>query len=366
MILEKRDGLIAQTEIIQELDRIVPEFKNSAQEYKQNVLGSLLALVSCARVKPEDRLLPFLNVRLQLWARELRRIVADVCPEPNLRFSDDLNDAQLKMHLPVVHCRECGAMGWAGTKREQDTSLNPDLQHFYLSFFHYSPTITYIFPKDIRAQRLGQQEFGKKVCGHCLHIAQGENISACPVCGKEDRMVPVIVANTRIKKNETARGTHNCPFCDTYDSLTIVGSRAASLTSVAISQVFASAFNDDKKLLTFSDSVQDASHRASFFTGRTYRFNFRSSLQKFIDQETDQLTLDEIPEKFSKYWLQERGEHDFISTFLAPDMSWFEDYEALVTNGKVPEGSNLLDEVCRRIDWEITSEYGSIVGLEGR
>ncbi|GLI35199.1 DEAD/DEAH box helicase [Desulforhabdus amnigena] len=358
MILEKRNGIVPLPEIIQELDRVIPEFQGGTQEYKQDVLGSLLALISCARVKPAERLLPFLNVRLQLWARELRRIVAEVGPEPRLRFSDDLNDEQSRTHLPVVHCRECGAMGWAGTKREQDTSMNPDLQHFYLSFFHYSPTLTYLFPKDRRVVQLGQQEFGKWICGHCLHLTQGDHIAACPVCGKKDRIVPVLIVNTRIKKNETVRGTHNCPFCDSFDSLTIIGSRAASLTSVAISQIYSSTFNDDKKLLTFSDSVQDASHRAAFFAARTYRFNFRSALQKFIDQEPGELSLDQIPAGFAEYWLKERGKNNFISTFLAPDMAWFEDYELLVKNGKIPDGSTLLDEVLRRIDWEITSEYG--------
>ena len=34
--------------------------------------------------------------------------------------------------------------------------------------------------------------------------------------------------------------------------------------------------NDQRKLIAFTDSVQDASHRAAFFSGRTYRFNLRS------------------------------------------------------------------------------------------
>ena len=262
------------------------------------------------------------------------------------------------MHLPVVHCRECGAMGWAGTKKGAG-HLNQSRPSTFLPLvFHLQPNHHLHLSKRHPDTQEGAAGIANKICGYCLHILHGEDVSTCPVCGKPNKLIPVLVANTRIKRTETAHGTHNCPFCDTYDSLTIVGSRAASLTSVAISQVFASIFNDDKKLLTFSDSVQDASHRASFFTGRTYRFNFRSSLQKYIDQTTGQLSLDEIPEKFTEYWLKEKGEPDFISTFLAPDMSWFEDYEYLTSNGKIPDGSNLLDEVCRRVDWEITSEYG--------
>ena len=61
-----------------------------------------------------------------------------------------------------------------------------------------------------------------------------------------------------------------------------MGSRAASLTSVMITQLFSSTFNTDKKLLAFSDNVQDASHRAGFFGARTFTFNFRGALEKAV------------------------------------------------------------------------------------
>ena len=34
---------------------------------------------------------------------------------PRMAFSDDLKRDALKSHLPVMHCRECGAMGCGGT-----------------------------------------------------------------------------------------------------------------------------------------------------------------------------------------------------------------------------------------------------------
>jgi len=39
-------------------------------------------------------------------------------------------------------------------------------------------------------------------------------------------------------------------------------------------------------------------------------------------------------------------------------MAWFNDYETLVETGKLPSGSTLIDDLKRRIDWEIISEYG--------
>ena len=50
----------------------------------------------------------------------------------------------------------------------------------------------------------------------------------------------------------------------------LLGARNATLGSQVVEQSWASGFNDDKKLIAFSDSVQDAAHRAGFFGARTY------------------------------------------------------------------------------------------------
>ena len=50
-----------------------------------------------------------------------------------------------------------------------------------------------------------------------------------------------------------------------------------------VEQSWASGFNDDKKLIAFSDSVQDAAHRAGFFGARTYANTVRTALAKAID-----------------------------------------------------------------------------------
>jgi hypothetical protein len=49
----------------------------------------------------------------------------------------------------------------------------------------------------------------------------------------------------------------------------------------------ASAFNGDKRVLAFSDSVQDAAHRAGFIAARAYRTSFRTALTRTV-QEHDQ------------------------------------------------------------------------------
>ena len=359
LVLALNGRIVPLDDLIVLFNRFTPEFTDAPDEYKRRGMDRMIALISAARVVKEEVQVPFLNVRLQLWLRELRRIVGNVENPPVLRFSDDLKEGEQLRHLPVLHCRECGAMGWGGTKREQDQQINPDLQHFYASFFRYSPTVVALFPDEGKSEGVEQQEFGWILCGDCFHLAMGKHVQGvCPACGSKDHLVTVFMPNLRRRKEKAVVGSHDCPYCQGYNSLTILGSRAASLTSVAISQLYASTFNKDKKLLTFSDSVQDAAHRAGFFTARTYRFNLRGAIQKFLNEQAGDWPLMEIPAAFTRYWRDKLGEENFITTFLPPDMSWFYDYEELVESGKLPTESVLPEDLAKRIHWEIVSEYG--------
>jgi len=92
--------------------------------------------------KPE----PLVQVRYQLWLRELRRMVSLVGREPALAFAGDLKPEQLQHSLPVIHCRECGLTGWGATVKDADNKLNSDLKEFYVQFFENSPHVAFVFP----------------------------------------------------------------------------------------------------------------------------------------------------------------------------------------------------------------------------
>ena len=358
LLLTMKNLAIPLNDLVSCFDRIVPEFTDDHADYRQLVMASMIALISAARIKGEGgKLWPFLNVRYQLWLRELRRLVCSVGTRPQLKFSDDLKAEELPTHMPVVHCRECGAMGWGGLLRTQDIRVNPDLQGFYQGFFNFSPTVVFLFPNADREISGEQMAIGVHLCPNCLNLVQDLEPKECPCCSATG-MIAVLLANKRVKKKDKQYGSHDCPFCEGSNSLTIVGSRAASLTSVVISQLFASTYNDDKKLLTFSDSVQDASHRAGFFAARTYRFNLRTAIQKVVDQQERPLSLCDLPGAFVTYWSKEKKESDYLATFLPPDLEWLQDYESLVNNGTLPQGSDLPVTLRRRLAWEITSEYG--------
>lgn len=344
-------------DIITEMSKATSDFTDADDDYKLNIINSITSLISEARIGIEGNIVPFLNVRFQFWIRELRRMVSSVDFNPSLKFSDDLNQQELKKHLPIVYCNECGTMGWGGSKRKVDDFINPDLQLFYQNFFRDNPTTVFLFPLNKDETEKTEEIYYQKLCGHCLSLSTSSS-SECSSCGHDDELIPVRFVSELIKRKNNTEISRDCPFCKSSNGLTILGSRSASLISVAISQLFSSTYNDDKKLITFSDSVQDASHRAGFFAARTFRFNFRTALQQFLLKNNKPVPLSELPKMFWEYYKLEYTEEEFITTFLPPDLEYLDDYEYLIEKKKLPQDSNLLKILYQRIEWEIYAEYG--------
>lgn len=324
----------------------------------QRVMDSFLSLCAIARFPQGGRPVPLLRVHVHLWARELARLVATVEAKPQLAFSDDLGEEGGTKHLPVVHCRECGMMGWGGTMRANAEKVNPELKEYYKAFFGASPTLRFFFPIGEGCGGNDQTEFPYTLCGHCL----GVNPADAPKCGHcrtdEPNLVRVSMFDRVRRTVERTEGDTSCPYCSSRTGLTIVGSRSASLTSVALSQLYTSPFNSEKKALAFSDNVQDASHRAGFFAARTYRVNLRTAIMRALIERGGEPNLAELGAGFADFWRRTLGETDFVGVFLAPDMEWMDDYEQLRREGKLPTGSTLPVLVQRRSNWEITAEFG--------
>lgn len=346
--------------ILSRLEQVTPGLRRGTRNYRALLLDSLAALVSAARSwapdeAPPRRTVPFLNVRVQLWLRELRRLVATVGRPPVLCFAADFTEEQLKGHLPAVHCRGCGVMGWTGLQRRFDHKVTCDLDDYYQAFFRDDPNVTFYFPEDDSPTHETDGEH-RHLCGACLALAP-DSATPCPACNGT-AMVRVFVPSTRtVGRSGRSVSLHNCPYCGARNGLTLIGSRAASLISVLVSQLFASRYNDDKKLLAFSDSVQDAAHRAGFFGARTFGFTLRTALLRLIHESGSGLPLDRLIDAFREHWLARLRPERFVATFLAPDLAWLHDYERMLETGEIPEGSKLLNRTHLRVGWEIASEF---------
>lgn len=366
LTLAERSGhkVISEDWLLHELSPMVSATGDLG--HTRRLLDSFLSLCAHARyldpkAKKTDQPGPLLRMLVHLWTRELSRLVASVGESPRMAFSDDLKGEALKSHLPVIHCRECGVMGWGGTMRATADKVATDLQEFYQAFFGKLPSLRLVFPvADRDGSGPAPGEFTHKLCGLCLTVNAADALK-CAGCGESARFVRVFLSERTRRTQDQTKADIACPYCESASGLTILGSRAASLTSIALSQLYTSPFNGDKQALAFSDNVQDASHRSGFFAARTFRVNLRTAIRRVIAGATGPLTLADLETRFLDFWRKhsgDRGDLDFIGIFLAPNMEWLSDYESLVKEGRLPAGSNLLKLVEHRTAWEITGEFG--------
>ena len=365
-----RKGPVSLHEFIPAIQKQLPlSLKNNAQD----VLVSLLSLLAHARGK-EYNSAPFVTIRLQLWARELRRIVARVGNGSqqfpvHLQFSDDLKSETGELYLPIVQCIECHSTAWLTRVEEGETEIEQDLRKIYTSFFSNDKQVRLLLPLKNIKSKPSSKGVTKHLCVNCGELQSSEG--ACGYC-HEEVMTPVFLPDlnkeVRSKGIPTIESQRMCPVCQAKNSLLLFGSRASSLSSVAIHQLYSNPVNDDKKLIAFSDSVQDAAHRAGFFAARTWQNNIRMALAKavthYANVENKPIALSELFTYLPKYWLDDIDNHDrfkplnYITQFIAPNMQTYNDYIELKEKGESENIDDLINQINRRFVWEVLSEFG--------
>lgn len=333
-----------------------------ARPHAQRVLDAFLALVAWARNSENPRL-PLVTVRVQLWLRELRRLVANVDAESErvtLQSGADLKAHSGGMHLPLVQCSECRTTGWLALRSTASSRFAHELDALYNAWFRAAPEVARLYPAK---GLVGAPESARKgfACGHCgqMQDVTGE----CTGCGHPG---PVEVWELRDQVQSQRDGAvfswheKRCPACGTRDRLLLVGSRNATIGAQIIEQAWASPYNDDKKLIAFSDSVQDAAHRAGFFGGRTYGNNVRMAMSRVIAAEdSPSINWARFLERLPAYWRNESGwsAERFVTEFIGPNMQWQQDWADLLEHGHIDAKAPLVNRVAKRLGWQAVAEF---------
>ena len=334
------------------------------------LIDSLFALVSHARTGKPGNLRPFLFVQAQLWMRELRRLLAKVdSNDIDYRIASELNDQQKKEYLPVVNCRDCGATGWASIQNERHCAVMTNLEAFYNRYFRADDKIVMMFPFKRVEEKDKKEIVGTspaRLCPSCLQVdSANEGNGQCRRCG--EATIDVLIPNPLQTTSRDVK-QYVCPCCGSRRGLSLIGLRGASEISASLSQMFASKFNEDKKTLAFSDSVQDAAHKAGFFNSRTWRFGLRTAIQKYCAEFGSGKSLAEFQEGFVQYWRDRMNDEKFVSFFIAPNMTWRKAYEDMIEKRKFGDDKyarDLMTEIEKRLKYEIMLEYG-VAGKIGR
>lgn len=377
-ILRTLDGRLRSFEELRAgLEPRVPEWKSLSEEVQTRVLDSFLALISMARRSvptPDDpdRAEPFLSVHTQIWVRELRHLVQKVQAmdtAPRFAWHDEAVGASgpgRGQWLPLAHCRDCGANGMATTQREGDPAFGTTLSDIGRAWFESTRVARFIAfdprPPGSNPEAGIVRDY---ICPTCFRRQSEPN---CPICtrviddDKDGVLVPQatipIILEAGTTEGRPPRFLRRCPECGADDALSMLGSRAASLLSVAISHLFQSEYNTDKKLLAFTDSVQDASHRAGFFGARTYRFNLRTAIQSVIDASPDPIPWSELGSRILEHWTDRVEPGKLVPTLWPSDLREEETYTTFLDRNGEGNHPRLRNQLEQRLSWEAIMEFG--------
>lgn len=328
-------------------------------------LDSFIALISHARTRDiKGKLRPFLHVQVQVWLRELRRLLAKVSPDDiSFAIASDLNDKQIKQYLPVVNCRDCGETGWASFRAEEMGVLSAgDLDKFYNLYFRQDPRIVIVYP---RQEQEGGQSWTPdrrklRLCPSCLKLqTDDKDTNLCSNCGEHTMAVWLPIQLEVAGSKDYKR--YVCPSCGSEGGISIMGLQAVTAISALLSQLYASHYNDDKKVLAFSDNVQDAAHRAGFFNSRTWGFSLRTAMQQFALDSGAGLSLAEFAPAFVDYWQTKLTPEDFVSTFIPPNLTWMRAFEEMKKTGVLAQSRDsdrLVEYLTKRLEYEVYLEFG--------
>lgn len=256
-------------------------------------------------------------------------------------------------------------LAWVSVLNERSNATMTNLESFYNLYFRADEKIVMMFPHSHDERIPGM--IPAKICPDCLQVKLGdEGTDECVNCGAD--MVDVMIPNPIRTSGTKNHKQYVCPCCGSRRGLSLMGLRSATEISASISQMFASKFNDDKKTLAFSDNVQDAAHRAGFFNSRTWRFGLRTAIQKYCTEVGSDQNLADFQNGFINYWHERMTDEQFISFFIAPNLTWKQAYEDMVEKrklGKDKQAQILMYEIEQRIKYEIMLEFG-LAGKIGR
>ena len=322
----------------------IPSWGKHAQTDRigaHEALTRFLALLSAARLQDpvSGKDVPLFNIEVQLWVREVSRLLRSVSETPRFRWLDsgdtvDPDDPTLDVELPSIYCRLCGRSGWLAQATDFGDRLLVDAARAYRSMAEN--------PSTVRAMiRASEGELDVR----WLSPADGQ-IASTPQPGD----IPVLVT-----PGEDEAKRSECPSCGERDAIRPLGSRVASMASVGISQLFGSTKvnQEERKLLAFTDSVQDASHRAAFFASRTHRFNLRGEMARaVVAAAPGALSLADVG---TEVLAATRDNPDKAYALVPPDLLADREVATVWTGKPDPAGQARLEE---RLTFETALEVG--------
>ncbi len=252
----------------------------------EKYLTEVLALFSHVRARGGRS---ELTVETHLWIRELSRVDAAVDPTPRFRWSDDGVDQSEDTFFPALYCRNCGRNGWAVLLAPTGTDLELDDSKIRTARLAKNGRFRALISAANEADML---EYGKDGASEVqglrwLHTVNRTLSKQTPPEDDPDLsrglIMPVLMHDGPEADDQSLSDT--CPSCLSKEGIAFIGSAIATMLSVTISNLFGADGLDagEKKALVFTDSVQDAAHRAGYVQARSHTMQLRTALRRALD-----------------------------------------------------------------------------------
>ena len=324
----------------------------------------IVALVAWARSGAVQSPRPLFNVRLQLWIREMSRMVTTlprfevgrVRSKMDLFHALDLDRNMLRRALPVVNCNRCGATAHLGRQDARSKSLHADLEQLYREFFddNGADRIRLIYHESIDRMVQASGAGGQIVKG----VLNAETVEFTPA--DHDHLEPGPASPVWMYNPTDANGRidRTCPACGQARGLLLFGMRAARLTSGITGTLYTSEQNEElpeakPRFLMFSDSVQDAAHRAAVAETRNALSVYQKALYGALrGSKSGAMSLHEVIEDVPRAQLADLGPDGFTALFIPKELTWRRRYRDLIESGTTITDPVFLDHIRIRLGWE--------------
>ena len=233
-----------------------------------------------------------LGVDVHLWIRELSRVDRAVRTAAAYRWSDDGAVAdESELFLPAVFCRHCGRSGWGARLAPTGSTLDVTDEAIRADHAAGASRFRALISAPAEAQ------VTEKVEGlRWFHLDHRELLDTTPDPESAEvldgRVLPVLTLVGPDADEQSKQDV--CPACGAGDGIRFLGSAVATQLSVTLSNLFGDKNLDaaEKKALMFTDSVQDAAHRAGFVQARSHSLSLRTALRGALG--TSELDLTEL------------------------------------------------------------------------
>ena len=246
---------------------------------------ALLAVLSHERAREDAPRNSFPNLEAHLWLREITRVDRAVTTAPAFRWSDALEEDE-DLALPAIYCRHCGRSGWGATTRAvgDDLDLRPDTirKDAAERTGRFRALLLDVTTTDEDPEVLTEETSRRRY----LNLSSATLDRHGPLEDDPDASVLRVLVHAGLDADKHAND-QTCPACGEKDGIRFLGTRLATLLSVSLTSLFGTPGLDlrEKKALVFTDSVQDAAHRAGFVEARSYSLTMRSVIQEALTTE---------------------------------------------------------------------------------